>query len=576
MKNFIRFISLTFALVFSAIFYVQAQSQGIATPPLQIKDVPPETQRGPGTGRYEPPIPAKAELPTLWLIGDSTVRNGSKGDNGPDGQWGWGGPITAYFDLSKINVVNRALGGTSSRSFYTTNLWKDLKPLVKKGDYVMMQFGHNDGGKPEGVYPNGRASLRGVGEETKEVETTPGTKEVVHTFGWYLKQFVAETRAQGATPIICSLTPRKRWSDDGKFGSVGSGVGHAEWAEQTAKEINTLFVPLYVIASQTYQKLGREKVDTFFVPSPKESLHTGWDGAVVNAECVVAGLKALRGAPFKEFFSERAKIIAPWTSTPTGSTPISSTPIAAAPDAQATKPTIFVVGDSTASNNAGGAKGWGDSFASLFDGNKVNVLNRARAGRSTRTYTAEGSWDNVLKELKAGDFVLIQFGHNDGGKVDDKGRASLWGLGEDTQEVTKADGTKEAVHTFGWYLRKFIADTRAKGATPILLSLTVRNIWKDGKVERGNGRYGQWAAEVAKTQGVPFLDVNNIIADHYERMGQEKVKAMFGPDYVHTSPAGADLNAQSAAEGLRILPVNPLAAYLKAETSPAPTTPFAQ
>src|SRR5690349_14175520 len=102
MKTVSRFVSLTFALVFSTSCCAPAQYLGIALPPLQIKDVPPETQRGSGPGRYEPPMPARADLPTLWLIGDSTVRNGSKGDNGPEGQWGWGAPITAYFDLSKI------------------------------------------------------------------------------------------------------------------------------------------------------------------------------------------------------------------------------------------------------------------------------------------------------------------------------------------------------------------------------------------------------------------------------------------------------------------------------------------
>ncbi len=244
----------------------------------------------------------------------------------------------------------------------------------------------------------------------------------------------------------------------------------------------------------------------------------------------------------------------------------------AAPDVQTAKPTIFVVGDSTARNNANGAKGWGDPFIGLFDASKVTVLNRAMAGRSTRTYTSEGRWDKVVGEMKTGDFVLIQFGHNDGGPVDGgKGRASVAGVGEETQEITKADGTKETVHSFGWYLRKFIADTKAKGATPILLSLTVRNLWKEGKVERGNGRYGQWAAEVAKTEGVQFIDLTNIIANHYEEMGQEKVKEMFGPDYVHTSPKGAELNAQSVVEGLKALPVNPLATYLKAESLAAPS-----
>jgi rhamnogalacturonan acetylesterase len=296
MKTSSRFILSALAIVFFAILSVRAQSQATANAPLQVSDVPPETQRGSGPERYSAPVPAKPNLPTLWLIGDSTVRNGSKGDNGPNGQWGWGAPITAYFDLSKINVVNRALGGTSSRSFYDGNLWKDLKPLIKKGDFVMIQFGANDNGD--------KGALKGVGEETEMKG-----EETVHTYGWYLKQYIAETRAQGATPIICSLTPRKRWSAEGKF---QGGSSHAGWAEQIAKETNTSFVPLQDIISNKYEELGKEKVDTLYVPSPKENLHTGWDGAVVNAECVISGLKALPDNLLGKFFSKLAQAIAPW------------------------------------------------------------------------------------------------------------------------------------------------------------------------------------------------------------------------------------------------------------------------
>jgi rhamnogalacturonan acetylesterase len=225
-------------------------------------------------------------------------------------------------------------------------------------------------------------------------------------------------------------------------------------------------------------------------------------------------------------------------------------------------PTLFVVGDSTANNNANGGKGWGDPFVSFFDASKINVLNRARAGRSSRTFLTEGLWEKVLQDLKAGDFVLIQFGHNDGGPLDTgRARGSLPGLGEETKEVTKPDGTKEVVHTFGWYNRKFIADVKARGATPVILSVTVRNIWKEGRVERGSGRFRQWAEELARAEGVPFVDVTNIVADRYEALGQEKVKALFGPDHTHTSPAGAEFNAASVVAGLKALKGNPFKKY---------------
>ena len=227
-------------------------------------------------------------------------------------------------------------------------------------------------------------------------------------------------------------------------------------------------------------------------------------------------------------------------------------------------PTLFVVGDSTANNNANGARGWGDPFAAFFDAKKINVLNRARAGRSSRTFLTEKLWDKVLADMKPGDFVLIQFGHNDAGAINDASRArgSLPGLGEETVEIDNLlTHKREVVHTYGWYVRRFIADARAKGARPIVLSLTVRNIWKDGRVERGPGRYGEWAAEVARSAGVPFIDLTNIIADEYERLGQEKVKELFGPDHTHTSPAGAELNASLVVAGLKALRKNPLAPY---------------
>ena len=163
-----------------------------------------------------------------------------------------------------------------------------------------MQFGANDNGGAKG-----KGALSGIGDETEM-----NNDETVHTFGWYLKQFVAETRAQNATPIICSLTPRKNWSADGKHFKRDNST-HAAWAEQVAKETNTPFVPLYDIIAAKYEELGPEKVDTLYVPSPKEKLHTGWDGAVINAECVVAGLKGLRNDPLAEFLSPRAGAVAP-------------------------------------------------------------------------------------------------------------------------------------------------------------------------------------------------------------------------------------------------------------------------
>jgi lysophospholipase L1-like esterase len=219
-------------------------------------------------------------------------------------------------------------------------------------------------------------------------------------------------------------------------------------------------------------------------------------------------------------------------------------------------PTLFIIGDSTVNNHTAGLMGWGDPIASLFDKTKITVDNRARGGRSSRTFYTEGLWNLVLSALQPGDFVLMQFGHNDGGSLtEDRARASLKGSGDESQEVTMAaTGKQEVVHTYGWYLRRYIVGAKSKGATPIVLSPIPRNIWKDGKVVRASRDYGKWSAEAAKLEDASFIDLNEIVAKHYEELGPEQVKAKyFLEDHTHTTPAGATLNAASVIEGLQSL-----------------------
>jgi lysophospholipase L1-like esterase len=194
------------------------------------------------------------------------------------------------------------------------------------------------------------------------------------------------------------------------------------------------------------------------------------------------------------------------------------------------------------------------------------VVNRAVGGLSSRTYLTLGHWEKVLAMLKAADVVMMQFGHNDSGPLDDAARArgTLKGTGEETQEIdnpiTKAH---EVVHTYGWYLRKFIADANARGATPIVCSLVPRKIWKDGKIVRASDSYGKWAAEVAAGESAGLVDLNEIVARKYDALGAEKVEPLFGDEHTHTSRAGAELNADCVIEGLKGLRKNPLGAYLK-------------
>ena len=219
-------------------------------------------------------------------------------------------------------------------------------------------------------------------------------------------------------------------------------------------------------------------------------------------------------------------------------------------------PTLWIVGDSTLNSNAP-LRGWGQELAQFFDLTKINVVNRAIGGRSSRTFQNEGRWEKVLAEMRKGDFVLIQFGHNDVGKYDDpaaKERPSLHGEGEETVEVTKLNGTKETLHTFGWYMRKYGNDARAKGATAIFCSMVPHKDWQNGKIVRKESEtFVRWTANAAKATGAAFIDLNEIVALEFERLGVEKVAPLFGDARTHSTPAGARLNAELVIAGIRSL-----------------------
>jgi len=235
------------------------------------------------------------------------------------------------------------------------------------------------------------------------------------------------------------------------------------------------------------------------------------------------------------------------------------------PPARAGLPTLFLCGDSTMDsrpnpkeplvNNFRARIGWGGSMIPYFDTNKINIENHAKGGTSTRSFMNEGYWRAILARLKPGDFVILEFGHNDSSELDGPvGRGTLKSNGEETKLVVNKDSRSEVVHTYGWYLRRFIADTEAKGATPILLSPVPRNYWKDKTTFNDvTADYTQLSKEVAATAKVQYIDMNESLAAQYAPMGQDAVtKAFFTSlDKTHTSPAGAKNAARVFAGELR-------------------------
>jgi lysophospholipase L1-like esterase len=241
-----------------------------------------------------------AALPTFHIVGDSTVKSGGTGA----GLWGWGERITPFFDTQKINVVNHAIGGRSARTFYTEGRWQKVLDVLKPGDFVIIQFGHNDQGRIGDPAMKGRPDGEGIGDEVVEDMKPDGTKELVHTFGWYMAKFTTDAQAKKATVILVSpISHKQHWETDRDF------VNIAQWDMEVAKAHNALYFDLTMVITDAYKKAGVEKVETFFAD---KGTHTTDTGAQFNAACVIAGLKTLPDDPLENFYSEKGKAIEPY------------------------------------------------------------------------------------------------------------------------------------------------------------------------------------------------------------------------------------------------------------------------
>ena len=515
------------------------------------------------TARPIPGSSRRGNNPVLFLIGNSTMRTGTLG-NGNNGQWGWGFYAHEYFDPTRITVENQALGGMSSRTFYN-KLWAPIRQAIRPGDWVIISIGHND----NGPYDSGRAraSIPGTGYDTLNVTIKEtGEKEIVYTYGGYMRKYINDVRAQGGYPILMSLTPRNAYDEKGKI----VRKPHTQWLMQVAAEEGVPFVDLNEISGKKLDAYGPWKTSYHFF---LDKIHTSRFGAMMNARSAAEGIMASHNPALNPLKAMMRNVQLPvYDLTRTDG-----------------KPVVFITGDSTVKNadkDENGMWGWGAVANTVFDETKIAIVNAAMAGRSCRSYLNEGRWEKVYNSLQPGDFVLIQFGHNDIGAIDKpKYRAAIasaidtchvyrmQAAKEDLAKQNVIDqklksnaqvGSYEVVYSFGWYLKKFIQDVREKGATPILVSLTPRNEWTDGKIERRNDTYGKWYREVAKETGVEFVDLHNITADFLDKKCGKKEKAMkyFNHDHTHTSLLGAKTNAQSIAKGLRANN-SPLAKYLK-------------
>lgn len=228
---------------------------------------------------------------------------------------------------------------------------------------------------------------------------------------------------------------------------------------------------------------------------------------------------------------------------------------------------FYLCGDSTMASGGGGSgtQGFGEYLKYSFK--DITIINKAVAGRSARSYYNEGRFQAVADLVEEGDYVLFEFGHNDGGSLSttDNGRTDCYGDGNQT---CVSPTTGDIVYTYVHYLVQAGELMTAKGAHVIVASPTPDNPWESGTFSYTASRFTGYAKIVATTLGslAAFVDHGQYVANEFDILGATVVDAFYPIDHTHTSPAGANVVAGQFVKGV-LCGGSSGAAYIKNSTS---------
>ncbi|KIO28638.1 carbohydrate esterase family 12 protein [Tulasnella calospora MUT 4182] len=233
--------------------------------------------------------------------------------------------------------------------------------------------------------------------------------------------------------------------------------------------------------------------------------------------------------------------------TGTGPTTTTQVPVGSA--------TLYLAGDSTTALDQGTAyQGWGAQIGKYLS---IPVVNNAVAGKSSRSFTDLGYFSQMYSRVKAGDVVIIEFGHNEGGGPQGNPQQ---GVCAGTSLTTTCNDNGKVVYTYFKYMTDAINSFKAKGAKVIVSSQTPNNPFKDTS---GTPIYVDYAQQVASQTSVAYVDHFNYLKTRYQTLGASATNALFPQDNIHTNSNGADVAAQALIRGALCASGNPLAPYVK-------------
>lgn len=425
---------------------------------------------------------------TIWVCGDSTVCNYYPLSSST--QAGWAQLLGNYVDTDNFQIRNMAASGQYAKGFVDAGQFAPIEKYGKAGDYYIISIGINDTN-----YSNQTEYEQVVTDMTQKAKAR-GMEVIL-------------VKQQGrADDISRSKLLEGRW-----FGGVLDSIGQAE---------NLQVVDLFTSSQNYWLSIGQDAVYDLFMEG--DTLHPNRAGASKLAELVAQEIA------FNVVDSGQ-------NSGNTGSSNSSYIE-----KNISSSPTIYMIGDSTMCNYKESAypqAGWGQLLGEYFQDN-VTIDNRARAGRSSKMFINEGTWDTVYNLLQPGDYVFVSFGINDGNYNNADRYAPV------------SDGS------FQNYMRTFVNGALAKGATPVLFT-TVLGLgsYQNGKFMNSYSEYCQATKDIAAEYGLPCIDLNSLMVNHYNSVGYDTAYTYHmisategGTDKTHFTEAGATVVAELAADAL--------------------------
>lgn len=467
-----------------------------------------------------------SEKVRIYLAGDSTVK--SYGDDNTIG--GWGEFLPYYFDSNKVEIINKAEGGRSTRSYINQGRLDEILSEIRTGDYLFIQFGHNDAraddaaelehkvalGTPDanGIYP----TISGIRTKTptalyeahKNNDYVYSDKFYSYetgTYKWYLKQFIVGAREKGAIPVIITPVSQVKYDDDGKIGNQhGENGGYVTAAIQAAEENDCIYVDMYDITKKMYESYGNlvtQGMQNIKSDGTMDITHYNKFGSNIVASYLVKALaeKGLEVAK-DEIVSSRF--------------------VAKTEDLKPSS--VYIIGSSYAANYDSNPdyliepNGFGQHLQKYLASYAV-VKNLAIDGATAKSFIKENNYKDFIDNLSEGDYVLIAFGENDGLKTTDDDILYKW------SDSSKPKETKES---FKYYLYNYyIKPAQDKKAIPMLVTPLAEGIVKNKEMEDNNSLYAEAVRDLVVELNLPWVNLNNESKAFFIKSGESGKNAFY-------------------------------------------------